>query len=133
MLPSESLASMLGLESKVAELYDETAHHVAFLIAGRATRESAPEAAAAFAHVIALMSGDERDLFAVAVVQRLGQVIRTLATGSVNPLAENLRACETLVDAQGAQIPVGAERFLAQTAALDAAADRLRALLGGAQ
>lgn len=120
MTPADVLTGLFGLEAGDATVYDDTAHHLAWFAAGLAVRESVPDAAIAIRAALSLASGaadppaDPGDVLAVAVIQRLTQIIRTLAAGSESPLATNLRAHEQLTDVQAAQLPAEVERFLTQ-------------------
>lgn len=120
MTPADVLAGLFGLEAEPATVYDDTAHHLAWFAAGIAVRQSVPDAAIGIRAALSFASGaadpsaDPGDVLAVAVIQRLAQIIRTLAAGSENPLATNLRTHEQLTDVQAAQLPAEVERFLTQ-------------------
>lgn len=135
----DELAAMLGLPAEDADVFDEVGHHLAFMIAAGAVQQSATSGAATFASAITLAASDTRgrplsgDLLAIAIVQRLCQIVRTLAAGSESPLAANLAHHEQLADLLAAQLPDEVERYLARAVELDASAERLRDMLGGGQ
>lgn len=135
--PADALSAMFNLDSDLAAIYDDAAHHLAYLAASRAVRESAAAATAAIASaVVSTTATDGRtisptELLAVAIVQRLSMIVRTLAGSSDNPLAVNLREHAQLVDVTAAQLPAEIERWLADADALAASAARMRRLLSG--
>lgn len=136
-MPSDALAEMFNLDPDLAAMYDEIAHHLAYLAASRAVRESVAAATATVASaVVSTATADGRtistsELLIVAIVQRLAIIVRTLGVSSENPLAVNLREHEQLVDVAAAQLPTEIGRWLADADALPASAARMRRLLSG--
>ncbi|MEV4689428.1 hypothetical protein [Microbacterium sp. LWH3-1.2] len=112
-------ADMFGIaDAAVADLYESTAHELAYALASASVRIGEAETDPVLASTINVLLGDgERgpdqvDVTLTLVIRHLLQMLRNVAAGSAHPVIERLRTDTDLTSAKAAAMILDIERAL---------------------